>query len=302
MKKFIIGLALVGLLGAGGLFTVAITAPSRNAVAQFVPGKPEAPVLNLNTPTLPGKAIGTTPVATIKLTRSNTIIFRTDVDALSVAKVQKELLQKNKQLGMGEPIYLVLDTPGGDIIAGNQLIDTAKSIGRPVHTITLFAASMGFNFVQRLGKRYILPSGTLMAHRARVSGVGGQIPGEFLTAAATLYRLVLNMERQNAERLGISLDYYTGLVKDEYWVEGEDAVRQGAADSLAYVTCDETLDGSSYETFLTFFGPITIEWANCPAITQPLGFSFEGSKEKRGEVEEKLKNSRTIHTLRKTTY
>jgi len=268
------------LIGVGTVVAFSGTGGGNTVVSSFRAGRAENASINLAAPSSVVKNSNKElPAARIELSKSNSLVFRGEVDGLSVSKAQQALLNLDKKLAKGLPIYLVLDTPGGDIMAGNQLIDTAKSINRPIHTITIFAASMGFNIVQRLNNRYILPSGTLMAHRARVGGVGGQIPGEFITAAATLYNLVLRMENQNASRLGINMDSYTSLVKDEYWVDGEDSVRQNAADSLAYITCDSSLSGSSKEIMNTFFGPIELEWSNCPAVTQPLGFSMGGGGE-----------------------
>jgi ATP-dependent protease ClpP protease subunit len=266
------------------------------AAANEATGKPQKNAINLVAPSLPesGKDLS---VTSINLSERNTVVYRSDVSAISAARLQNEVLKKSRNLPKGAPLYLVLDTPGGDIMAGNQFIDLAKSLGRPVHTITIFAASMGFNIAQRLDTRYILPSGTLMAHRAYVAGVEGQIPGEFLTAAATLYRLVTKMEKQNAQRLGISPEEYTALVKDEYWVDGEDAVRQGAADRLVSLQCDSSLDGSYYETVMTFFGPVTLEWAKCPAVTAPLGFKFDGPEDSRREISDSLQNFQRFRKL-----
>lgn len=233
----------------------------------------------------------------ITLSESNTVVFRSVVDPLSVAKAQQELLKKDKNLGRGKPIYLVLDTPGGDISAGNMLIDTALGLSRPVHTITNFAASMGFNFVQRLGNRYITPSGTLMAHRARVSGLEGQLPGELLTTVGFIYSMVTKMEKQNAARLGISFEAYTALVKDEYWVTGEDAVAQNAADSIVNLKCDDSLQGTTKETFNTFFGPVTVTFSQCPAIQAPLDLQFGGDKRNEAEVKRYLRDYNLLRRM-----
>jgi len=285
------------LIGVGAVVAFSGTNDTDLSGSGFKTGRAENASINLSAPSSVVKNTNKElPTARIELSKSNSLVFRGEVDALSVSKAQQALLNMDKKLPKGKPIYFVLDTPGGDIMSGNQLIDTAKSINRPIHTITIFAASMGFNIVQRLNNRYILPAGTLMAHRARVGGVGGQIPGEFITAAATIYNLVLRMENQNASRLGISMDSYTSLVKDEYWVDGEDSVRQNAADSLAYITCDSSLNGSSKEVVNTFFGPVELEWSNCPAVTQPLGFSFKDGEEGAGD---KVKDIKKLLTSRK---
>lgn len=278
-KKFkYAGLAVV-VLGLIAMVGNSIDKNSGSAEASYEPkGKPVANTLQVQAAQLPARSTSHLPVRNIELSESNSVVFREEFTAASVAKAQRELLQKNRKLDKGEPLYIVMDSPGGSIDAGNQLIDTAKSLGRPVHTITVFAASMGFNTVQQLGNRYILPSGYLMAHRAYAAGLGGQIPGELLTTVGTILRTVTRLEEKNAKRLGISMDEYTRLVNAEYWVEGEDAVRQNAADELASISCDASLDGTVTQTVETFFGPVNIVWDKCPAVTQPLGFQFNGNE------------------------
>lgn len=288
-KRVIIVTGIVAAFGAGFLYEGSKDTEATAGAALGRPVKNEAAF----------KAPGLSPTNEVKtetllLSKSNVITLRSAVGALSVSKAQTELLDKNGKLPKGQPIYLVLDTPGGSIDAGNQLVDTAKSLGRPVHTVTLFAASMGFSFVQRLDKRYIVPSGTLMAHRATVNGVGGQVPGEFLTAAANILTLVTKMEKANAQRLGISFEEYTDLVLNEYWVDGEDAVKQNAADALASIQCDDSLSGTTKETVMSFFGPVDIEWANCPAITMPVSIGFSGTEEQRQVVDQVFSTRRSF--------
>lgn len=285
MSKLVKGFILAAVV-AGSAGYLVYSGNENSGTATAAEANEQRPVANTfyaSAPSLPSSSRELS-VKRIMLRAENTLVFRSDFNALSIAKLQQELLQLDSKLNRGEPIYLVLDTPGGSIDAGNQFIDLASSLNRPVHTITVFAASMGFSTVQRLGTRYILPSGTLMAHRATVGGVSGQIPGEFLTAAANLLRLVTKLEEHSAKRLRISMDQYTQLVKDEYWVDGEDAVRQGAADELASISCDDSLKGETRQTVYTFFGPIEILWSKCPAVTLPLGFEFKGEAEEEMKV------------------
>ena len=217
-----------------------------------------------------GAASKITEPTPITLTAANHVMFRGEVDPLYVARKSAELLYKARLLPTNQDLYLVIDSPGGDIVSGNDFANVVKSLGRPVHTITIFSASMAFNFVQRFGTRYITPSGTLMAHRARVSGIGGQVPGEFLTMATHIYRYVTMMERQNAKRMQLSHEAYSTLVRDEYWAFGDEAVEAKAADKTALIRCDDSLSGAYKETVNSMFGQLTLIWAACPAIAAPL--------------------------------
>ena len=102
-----------------------------------------------------------------KLEESNHIYLNQAFKPATVAGVMEEALRKDSELEEGKPIYLVLYSPCGSIVAGRELINFLKGLGRDVHTISLFATSMGFHTAQSLGKRYSLPNGTLMTHKAR---------------------------------------------------------------------------------------------------------------------------------------
>jgi len=115
---------------------------------------------------------------TITLESKNIVVFRGPVTEKSASEVQTKILEMSHRLGKNKVIYLVLNTPGGSVGAGLDLIDFLRAIPQKVHTITLFAASMGFQFAQNMDKRYITPNGTLMSHRARLGGLGGQLDGE----------------------------------------------------------------------------------------------------------------------------
>lgn len=232
------------------------------------------------------------------LRQNNTVTFRSEVDGLSTASAAFDLSVKCANLpSKDNDLYLYLDSPGGDIVSGNNLVDVIKSLPCKVHTVSQFSASMAFNFVQRLDTRYIVPSGTLMAHRARVGGVGGQVPGEFLSMASSIYAYVTTMDRQNAKRLGLTYDEYMNLARDEYWVSGDRAVAENAADAVALIRCDDSLNKTTTEqTFMTMFGEVTLTFAGCPAIANPIGVKFnqDMSTENVIKLKEKLRNYSTF--------
>lgn len=211
---------------------------------------------------------------TIKLTEENSVTFREEVTSVSISKLEKELLKKAKS---GKTLYLVLDTPGGDIGAGLDFIDFINGSGIKVKTITQFSASMGAYIAESLGERLVTQHGTYMFHRAKVDGVGGQVPGEFNTRAQMIIDLVNIMERQNANRLGINLEEYTKLVKDEYWVSGAEAVASNVADRVVSISCGEDLQGEYTTQITVFIFKLNVTYSKCPAIKGPLNVEMAES-------------------------
>lgn len=212
---------------------------------------------------------------TVTLSKKNTVTFRDVVTGQSVGDAQAKVLALSNNLAKDEPIYLYLDTPGGSIVAGEQLIHTLHGIPHEVKTVTSFAASMGFITAQSLGERLILPNGILMSHRAKV-GIEGQLPGEFNTEAQFWTNVVSNIEGQMARRMEMTLKDYQSMIRDEYWVSGDKAVADHAADRVVNVRCGEDMQGTYVENINTVFGPIAVTWSECPLISSPLNIAFSG--------------------------
>jgi ATP-dependent protease ClpP protease subunit len=216
----------------------------------------------------------TAQAKTLVLTDKNTVTFRGVVDDSSVAKAQSELHAKAQA---GKPLYLVLDTPGGSVEAGISLIDDVKGLGVPVHTVTLFAASMGFQIVQGSGSRYITPMGTLMSHRAS-GGMEGEFPGQIDNRIAWIKRLLEFMDLTASGRMGITLAAYKEKIRDEYWVVGPDAVRDRAADEVVNVRCGDGLDGTTLQDVETLFGVFKVTMSKCPLIRGPISVDASAVK------------------------
>jgi len=213
---------------------------------------------------------------TITLTERNTLVMRNVVDSQSVASVQQKANKLSQNLSEQETIYLFMDTPGGSIQAGNELIANLEGLPQRVDTITSFSASMGFITVQSLGNRYILPGGILMSHRAS-GGASGQIPGELNTRVNFFTDMLDSQDEAIAKRVKMSKESYQKLIKDEYWVFGAKAVKSSMADKVVKVRCNKTLsEGKSTETLYTFFGPVELVYSNCPLVSAPLEVNFNG--------------------------
>lgn len=204
----------------------------------------------------------------IHLTSDNHVLIRTEISDSSVTKAQYEIAKLVEKRGKGTyTIYLVLDSPGGSIDAGLNLIEYTKTV-KNLETVTLFAASMASAIVEALpGKRNIIDTGILMFHRAR-GGVEGQFEDGELESRLGLYkRMVRRMEAVNASRLRISLDDYKKQVKDELWILGSESVSKNAADEVVSVTCSQDLiEGKEVVMFNFFFMSIPVEFSTCPMI------------------------------------
>ena len=206
---------------------------------------------------------------TITLEENNTISFNQAFSPMYVAKKQVEainLCTKNPQT----TINVVLYTPGGSVSAGQRFFDTLNALDCTFDTITIFAASMGYQTVQNLKGRYIIPSGILMSHRAFVRGIGGEIGGELDSIIALLKQNIKELNIVAANRAGITLEKYEEDISDELWMTANQAVESKHADEVILVKCGKTLSGTKVDTVANLFGRFEVEFSQCPLVTAPL--------------------------------
>jgi len=211
----------------------------------------------------------------LEFNEDNLVTIRGEVSEESVAQAINTLRSLDAQtsrFGKNKPIYLFLDTPGGDIQAGLELIEAAEGLKRPVHTVTLFAASMGFQIAQNMGNRYILKNGVLMSHRAAggfQGSFGGKNPSQLDSRYSFWLKRIEELDQQTVKRTNgkQTLESYRKQYADEMWLTGTQSVEQGYADQVVSVRCSDTLSGSDGHD-VNFMGfRVHYETSKCPIIT-----------------------------------
>lgn len=286
------------VLGAGSLmvspdqFKVSVSAPTISEVkiaekeAQVAPKEPSP---QASAPAVMGSIVRK-KIDVITLGSKNLITLRGVIVDESVGKIQEKAMNMSSNLKDDDTIYMVIDSPGGSVLDGKMMIDTLAALPQEVKTITIFSASMAFQTVQNMGERLITPSGTLMSHRAKLQGVGGEIgsdgKGEMLTQINWIMKQLQELDMIAASRMSMELKPYQELIADEYWVTGSNAVAEKAADRVVLVRCaKELLDGRDMLDIRTFFGTVHLEFSQCPLLQAPVKVDMGGiAKEKRAET------------------
>ena len=218
----------------------------------------------------------------IVLTSENTVSLFGPVDRGSIGEVMHEL-NRLSQVGKKEdPIILVLYTPGGSVMAGLELMNYMNTLRRPVHAVAIFAASMGFHILQSSQIRYVTKYATVMSHRAS-GGFEGDIPQQVSSRLGHIIQLVGKMDEQVISRTKgkYTRESYAELIRDEYWVVGSNAIKDGFADEEVTLKCDDSLNGTVEKSFAV--GPFLIraKLSRCPLITAPVTDKEEEAKEIR---------------------
>lgn len=224
-------------------------------------------------------------VETVILSKSNVIVLNSEVNGESVGAVisQAKALAAEQnsgfrsKLGLSKKcnLKLFMNTPGGNIQSGLELVEALNGIGCQVDTITLFSASMGFQIVQNLGNRLILKNGVLMSHRAKGAfdgEFGGQAPSQ-IESRYTLWKSRLDeLDNQTVSRTKgkQTLASYQKQYSSEMWLTGQQSVDQGYADKVVKVKCDSTLSGTTSHEAQVFIFHVKYDLDNCPINTSPM--------------------------------
>lgn len=208
------------------------------------------------------------PSSHIILNDYNFVAIRTEINFETVSRAQIEMAELVSRRGnKSYVIYLVLDSPGGSITSGLDLIESFQTIPR-LETITLFAASMASAIVEALpGQRHILSNGTLMFHRARGSFQGQFEDGEVESQLAYSKSMVRKMEVTNSTRMQMSLADYKAAVVNELWLFGADNVTKKAADDVVTIACTDSIIVKKEIQTIQFLGlTMDISLSACPLI------------------------------------
>lgn len=205
----------------------------------------------------------------ILLTKNNTVNLRGPVTAESINAVIADLTVLDK-LPEDGPIFLVLNTPGGSIFSGLELIQYMNTLRRPVLVVANFAASMGFHILQHSKTRFVTEFATIMSHRARGS-FSGEIPQQVSSRLKHIIDLVGKMDDHVISRTNgkYNRSSYMELIRDEYWGVGANAISDRFADKLAVLKCDRELKETTEKKELQIFMFIVnAEVSKCPLINE----------------------------------
>jgi ATP-dependent Clp protease, protease subunit len=130
-----------------------------------------------------------------------------------------------------EPIWLYINSPGGEVSAGLAIYDTMKHIKSPVQTVCVGrAASMAAVILAggEKGKRFILPNAKVMIHQP-MGGAYGQVTDVEIQAKEM---------KKTKEQLVYILAHTTGKspkdvlmdIDRDFWMSAVDAVDYGIVD------------------------------------------------------------------------
>ncbi len=176
-------------------------------------------------------ATGTTKLVThVTLNPARTVVIDTEIGQNNEPDIQKILALGETK----EPIFVVLKSPGGDVLSGAMILSAIEAAQGPVYTICdTLCASMAAIIFEHGTQRYMVDRSLVMFHPAS-GGAQGEVD-KMVSRIGTIQRYIGKMEAYIANRVGISFEKYKELSGKELWLDAEDAVNQKYADAIVSI-------------------------------------------------------------------
>jgi ATP-dependent Clp protease protease subunit len=165
---------------------------------------------------------------------SRRIFISEAIDSESASDVIKQLWFLEFK-APGEPILLIINSPGGSVDAGFAIWDQVKMITSPVTTlVTGLAASMGsiLSLCAAPKRRFATPYCRIMIHQPMLGGViRGQATDleiqarEIIKTRETLVKLYVSATGKSYEEIDKAIDRDT-------WMSADEALKFGLLDKI----------------------------------------------------------------------
>lgn len=135
------------------------------------------------------------------------------------------------ELNPGEPIHLMINSPGGDVYEGLRIYNTMMTLQSPTHTVCNgMAASMAAVLTIAGEERSAMPGCRIMIHEAS-AGTRGKTSDmaydlqHFKNVEASLFKII-------AEHSGLDIDDVKKIGKAEVFYDPQQSARLGFVDEV----------------------------------------------------------------------
>ncbi len=176
----------------------------------------------------------------------NTEIDEWIIDTVVYAILRYNQMDKGKPIENRKPIYIYINSPGGDVISGLGLISAIKNSITPVYTVNMaLAASMAFHIFIAGHKRFAMPYSVFLCHEGQIftfgstSKVKEQIDFESNELGKEIKNYVIAQTK-------IDEQLYDKKYKTEWYFMSQTAKELGVTDCIIGTDCvmDDILPGA----------------------------------------------------------
>ena len=174
----------------------------------------------------------------IKLDVDNVLSLRGEINQ----KLATEFVYSVNSRENKTDLYVYLDTNGGSVDAGLQIMDEIEKY--ELNCIAHKAMSMGFVILQTCKTRIVTPYSTIMQHQISY-GIGNE-KAKVESYVDYIKQIGRHLSKMQAKRIGISSKEFLRRTYNDWWLYGQQAIKENCADTLSKITCSPTLTNQTY--------------------------------------------------------
>ncbi|MDR3190802.1 MAG: ATP-dependent Clp protease proteolytic subunit [Lactobacillaceae bacterium] len=160
------------------------------------------------------------------------IMLTGPIESGMAATIKAQLLFLDAQ-DPDKDIYMYIDSPGGEVIAGMSIYDTMNFINADVQTIVVgLAASMASILASSgaKGKRFMLPNSEFLIHQP-MGGTQGQ-ETEMKIAYEQIFKTRTRLAKVLADNTGQDLEKVNADIERDYWLDAQESLEYGLIDQV----------------------------------------------------------------------
>lgn len=153
----------------------------------------------------------------------NSVTLYTEVNEVSAYQVIKKI-HDLQDVTPDKPIFLFIDSPGGNVMSGLKIIDAMQASKRPVYTIAVGCAASMAAYIHSYGvKRYMFPRAYLMFHQASLTIDPSQVE-HIATRIAMLKSIMFSLDKNVSDRTGMKIEDLHNREANDYWILSQEAL------------------------------------------------------------------------------
>lgn len=191
----------------------------------------------------------------LKLNTTNVITLKGVIDGKSVNR----FLYDFNLVDDKDNLYVFIDSVGGSVEDGYKVITEFQKYN--VSCIVEKAYSMAFAILQICNKRLLLPHGKIMQHQISL-GVMNEL-GKIESYLHFISQIEKKLLEIQSKKIGISSEELKNKTLNEWWLFGENAIKENCVDKIVNVECSHHL---TRKTYVISDGMYDYTYSRCPLI------------------------------------
>lgn len=135
-----------------------------------------------------------------------------------------------------KPIFIYINTDGGDVLSGNQVLSTIAASETPVYTVGLAkCVSMGCYILAAGHKRFCFENTVVLYHDGQTGYVSSSNKGK------DIQKFYDNLEKRMTDFMvkhtGMTAEFLEDIKDREYYMFAEEAKEKGIVDQVIGIDC-----------------------------------------------------------------